>query len=107
MLEIIVFGLGLAVLVMTYGRITKSLDWAGKQIEQTSDLIGDIVTSGTKQTARGVILSHDTLMDTALESSKKEASRQKEADKFMNGLDEDAKKAVEAHNKYLSQYVNR
>lgn len=107
MVEVIIFGLGLALVVMMYGRISKSLDWAGKQIEQTSDMISDVVTSGTKQTARGVILSHDTLLDTVLESQKREAKRTTEQSKFEAKLTAEEKKSVDAHAKYLAKYINR
>ena len=107
MLEIIVAIATLAIIIMAWSRVSSALDWTGDRIGETSDMISDLTVSGGKQTARGVLISHDSLRDTALDSSKKEGKRVQARKDFFSKLDADQKKSVEAHEKYMDKYINR
>lgn len=107
MLELILAVATLAIIIMAWSRVSGALDWTGDRIGETSDMLSDLTVSGSKQTARGVIISHDSLMDTALESEKRESKRESERKAFNSKLDTEQKKSVEAHVKYLNKYINR
>jgi len=107
MVEIVIAIGTLAVVIMAWSRVSKALDWTGDRIGETSDMISDLTVSGGKQTARGVLISHDSLRDTALDSAKKESKRVKERKDFMAKLDADQKKSVEGHEKFMDKYINR
>jgi len=106
-MEFIIVLVALVLVIMLYGRIAKALDWTGSKIDQTSDILDDIIVGGTKQSARARITSDDTLHDTVLESIKAEAKRVKEKSKFKSSLSEAEKKAVESREKRLQKLLDR
>lgn len=107
MVELIITIATLAILIMAWGRVSKGIDWTGARIGETGDMLSDLTVSGSKQTARGVIISDDTLQDTIQESVKKKQKRVKEQTAFLSKLSEDEKKAVTSHEAYVKNMIKR
>ena len=95
------------IIVLAWNRMSRGIDWIGDRVGETSDMLSDITLSGSKQTQRGVIISHDSLMDTAQDSVEKEANRQKQATKFKSSLKAEEIKALSEHEKFLENLMNR
>ena len=107
MIDGIFIVLAMVIIVLAWNKFSKALDWVGERVGETSDILSDITVSGAKQTARGVVLSHDSLMDTIQDSVEKEANRQVRAEKFKEKLKDDQKKNLEAHESYLNKFKAR
>lgn len=107
MVESILLVLGAVIVVLAWNRLGKAMDWVGDRVGETTDMLSDITVSGAKQTARGVIISHDSLMDTAIDSKEKEVNRLKRETKFIEKLKEDEQAAYNKHGDYLSKFIDR
>lgn len=107
MMDSLVIVLAMVIVVLAWNRMSKGMDWVGERIGETGDMLSDITTSGAKQTSRGVVISHDSLMDTISESVEKDANRRKKATKFKKGLNEEEIKALKTHEDYLDKILKR
>ena len=97
----------LAVIIMAWGRISKSLDWTGARIGETGDMLSDLTVSGSKQTARGVLISDGSLEDTFLDEEERAQKRIKRKTSFVNKLTDDEKKSSEANSKRMREMIKR
>ena len=97
----------IAIIILAWGKFNKAMDWTGDRIGDTTDLLKDLTESGTKQTARGLIISQDTLLDTAFESREKNAKRAKNRAAFESKLSENEKKSLETHDAWLDKLATR
>ena len=107
MIELIALIIALVVVIMAWSKVSKAMDWMGAKIDKSSFAIDDLFDSATDQTARGGIISRDSLLDTMMDSEKKTAVRQKIREEFKANLSDDQKKEVETHNTYLNKFINR
>lgn len=107
MVELIIVIATLAVVILAWGKVNKALDWSGERIGETGDMLSDLTVSGAKQTSRGVIISHDSLLDTVLESKEKDSNRQKKESSFKKKLDKDQLAGLKTHEDYLQTIINR
>ena len=106
-MDSILLVLAMVIIVLAWNKISKGLDWAGAQIESTGDMLSDLTVSGAKQTSRGVVVSHDSLMDTISDSIEKDANRKRKITKFKAGLKEDEIKDLKTHEDYLAKILAR
>ncbi len=97
----------LVVVMLTWSRIGKSMDWAGARVGETTDLISDATQSATMQTAKVKIFSKDDLLDEVLVSRQKSVNRTTSRTKFEKGLTDDQKKDISGHDKWLEELANR
>ena len=107
MVELIIAIATLAIVIMSWSKVSKALDWAGNQVSNTTDIFEDLTTAGSVQTARAVVISSDTLEDTVHESAKKSAKRQEDRAKFMKGLNKEQTDAVTTQGKRFDKYLKR
>ena len=107
MVELIIVIATMAIVIMGWSKVSKALDWTGDRIGETTDMISDLTKSASKQTSRGVVISHDSLLDTVLESKEKDANRQKKETDFKAGLDKPALTALKKHEDWLAAIVAR
>ena len=107
MVEMMIAIATLAIVIMGWSKVSKALDWTGDRIGETTDMISDLTVSAAKQTSRGVVISHDSLLDTVLESKEKDANRQKKEESFKKNLDETALKNLKKHEDWLEKIVTR
>lgn len=106
-MEGILLVLVMVIVVLAWNRFAKGLDWIGDRVGETTDMLSDITISGAKQTQRGVIISNDSLLDTAAESKEKEVNRLKRRTQFTKGLKDDEREAFEKHEQYLKDLLSR
>ncbi|MHA1692206.1 MAG: hypothetical protein ACTSU7_11310 [Candidatus Heimdallarchaeaceae archaeon] len=92
---------------MAWGRISKGIDWTGARIGDTGDILHDLTVSGSKQTARGVLISDDSLMDTFHDTVEKTVKREKKRTAFMSKLNEDETKSVNKREAELKKMIER
>ncbi len=97
----------LAIVIMSWSKVSKAMDWSGKIIGQTADPIEDLLTAGGQQTGRAVAISNDSLLETLQENKKRAAKRETESKKFTAGLDTDQLKAVKAVEDRFKKYLDR
>jgi len=107
MVELVVVIAVLAVIIMGWSKVSKALDWTGARVGETTDMISDLTVSAAKQTSRGVVISHDSLLDTVLDSKEKDANRQKKEKIFKEKLDKDQLKSLTVHEDWLKAIVDR
>ena len=107
MIEMILLIAVLAVTIMAWGKISKSLSWAGNRIDETTDMLVDMTLSGRDQTARARLASRKTLEADALDFEKAAASRAKVRKEFLAKLDKDQKAEVDKVSKFANALLNR
>ncbi len=107
MVELVIVIATLAIVIMGWSKMSKALDWTGDRIGETTDMVSDLTVSAAKQTSRGVVISHDSLLDTVLESKEKDANRQKKEATFKSKLDKTSIANLKKHEDWLEKIVNR
>ena len=107
MVELIIIIATLAIVIMAWAKINKALDWTGARIGETGDMLSDLTVSGSKQTARGVVISHGSLKDTIASEVKREVTRSQDMTKFQAKLTDEEKKVVKETEDYFGTLLNR
>ena len=92
---------------MAWSKVNKALDWTGARIGETGDMLSDLTVSGSKQTSRGVVISHDSLKDTIEESYEKDVNRTRKRTKFLEKLSKDELAGLKPHEDYLKKILER
>lgn len=88
MSELIIIIATLTIVIFAWSKVGKGLDWIGVQVGNTGNMLEDITVSGSKQTSRGVAISHGSLKDTVDEQIQKDITRTRAMTKFKKGLSE-------------------
>jgi len=107
MIEILAFALGLVVVIMGWGYVSRTLNWVGERGEVIGVVADDLLTSAVDQTARAQVISHESLKDTVLEAQKKSIKRAKAREAFLAQLSEEGKKEVAKETAYTDALLNR
>ena len=107
MVEMMIAIATLAIVIMGWSKVSKALDWTGDRVGETTDMISDLTVSAAKQTSRGVIISHDSLLDTAFESKEKDSNRKKKESAFKSKLDKTELANLKKHEDWLDSITSR
>ena len=106
-MELILLIVALVIVIMAWSKISKGLDWMGARVGETGDMLSDVTVSGAKQTARGVLISHGSLKDTADEQVQKDITRARAMTTFKEGLSAAEKTTVKESEDYYKTLLNR
>ena len=107
MIELVITIATLTVVIFAWSKISKSLDWTGARIGETTDMLSDLTLSGRDGTAQARLAMRSKLEDSAVDFEKKAAARAKTRKEFKDKLDKDQLAEVAKKEKFANQLLNR
>lgn len=107
MVEMLMAVAVLAIVIMAWAKVDKALDWTGKRVGETTDMLSDLTVAGAKQTARVTVISHDSLAETVSQSKQKAVNLRRKETEFKSGLKEDEIADLKEHEAYLDGILKR
>ena len=107
MLETIIIVAVIVIIIKAWSKIDQALNWTGARFGEATDVVSDVTRSASKQTARGVLISHGSLKETINLEKQADIERTRAMTKFTEKCTEDELKHIAKEDDLYNALLNR